>query len=312
MEIKRLPLNVYEQTLFHANKLGYKIPSWYGKVEVDSKVFIKWWNGFMVDVPSDDPISDLLSYYYIHMFSISGSNRYIITDELTSMLLATDYSTILVDALKLPHTSFTIKPGLNLSYEPNGVDGEGEINEIIVCFVKSDTVAILDSQVPAENRIEIQILSHGGDVFFGLKINIRSGGDLLDSLTNDIDHYEIPNPARVKLIKVIKFIISVILYLETESNDAVLIKPKKLFNKDSSYPACVIGSTIKLDKTRYNCQEGGGTFDIKILKWSVSGHFRQQPCGTGRIGTKKIWIEPYFKGVEKDTDIRSKPTNFIV
>lgn len=46
-------------------------------------------------------------------------------------------------------------------------------------------------------------------------------------------------------------------------------------------------------------------------RWWVAGHWRQQPCGEGRINRRPTWIAPYVKGPE-DKPISAKKRLFVV
>lgn len=62
-----------------------------------------------------------------------------------------------------------------------------------------------------------------------------------------------------------------------------------------------IGKEIKLSNELVSAAKSCGRLDEQP-KWKLSkrftvrGHWRDQPCGPGKIDRKKTWIQPYWKG----------------
>jgi hypothetical protein len=76
-------------------------------------------------------------------------------------------------------------------------------------------------------------------------------------------------------------------------------KLREQLNKRSNDGHYHLGGTIKVDRTEEQQSSQGFKGQRRITVRSlVSGHWRNQPCGTGKMDTKRIWIEPFWRGPE--------------
>lgn len=76
-------------------------------------------------------------------------------------------------------------------------------------------------------------------------------------------------------------------------------KIKQQLKKITSSGYIYLGGTIKVDRTEEQQESQGfkGKWRITV-RTLVSGHWRNQPCGTGKMDNKRIWIEPFWRGPE--------------
>lgn len=141
-----------------------------------------------------------------------------------------------------------------------------------------------------------------------------TGGDIFTQLKEQVNNQYSSKIAVKETRRLTEFIISFLLYLNTENTDIRIINPaKNKLSKDcSAYPVCSLGGNISVNKDfkaiRLFDEESEIKNERHVLKWMVRGHFRQQPIGEGRKERKTIWIRPFIKGRERESDILSKPS----
>lgn len=305
MEFKQLPLTIYER--FKLAKEKY-LPAWFGNKIIPKSEYDAWVDKIITSFSSNSfetnqklRISLLKHFYYIHRFKAEGSNRYFVTDKLATMLLATDYTSILAEMVKLPFNTFTIdisNLGLTVDMTRFGTKPQ-TIREVLVYN---------NEEIP--NCISMVFYLGGEEELFVINIDMKPGSNLVKNIEYGGSSDNSIN--KNSTTKAVMITMGIILFINSRSNDAVVVRPKRVFAKDSSYPACKLGASV-INKFNY---EGSGeprsSHEIHVLKYPVRGHFRNQPCGAGRLEKEIIWIEPFFKGKERDLETTSKPSNTLL
>ena len=87
--------------------------------------------------------------------------------------------------------------------------------------------------------------------------------------------------------------------LERQKSPKKREKIKKMLKKTASTGCYHLGGSITVDRAAQQqaSQPSTGTRKVTVRSL-VSGHWRNQPCGEGKQDTKRIWIEPFWRGPE--------------
>jgi hypothetical protein len=85
-------------------------------------------------------------------------------------------------------------------------------------------------------------------------------------------------------------------------------KPGKSHREDGepAHRMVIVGHALKIDcrpavssyiaTGKGSKGSKGGKPGLPAVQWMVRGHYRQQVCGVGRLGRRKTWIKPFWKG----------------
>lgn len=295
-----LPLSHYERLLLLYNKVkgikasGYRdngLPIWFGIPSTTDKTIENWMSKYSHG--ADVSKHWINGMQVVHGFAISGKNRYMLTEELIGMLASTDYNSIPCKFLKCPHEYYSI----DLS-NSEWIIGPDKILEVLIRRVENGLIIVPCTKDSFHISLFFRWDEEGND-------------NALQFIKEHEDKNKYPNNA--DLHNLVRFVVSIILYINTGIDEAPVIKPKpKLFKTDTSIPVCMLGTVISLNKGKYGISKGMSTHEIKVLKWPVRGHFRQQACGKNHKEHKIVWIEPFFKGSERHAQITAKPHNYSV
>lgn len=248
-----------------------------------------------------------------YFFSKFGKKIFSIDENLIDYLLLTDSSKVDSEFLNLPF------PCIMLYFDKNEkIKFHNSYVEYVVVYLSEEY----------ENEKNIKISTFFIDkTYISFDLTIYPG-DILTQVTNYInkacDNYTVEIHQKVfkdrpdysfeqekenkiksinKTISLVSFIVSILLYMKTSEAKLERVLPLVLKKSDSRNEMCKITSKIPIINNPYknisNFSNEKNENYFKILKWTVRGHFRNQPKGTGRKERELIWIRPFIKGRER-------------
>jgi len=143
-----------------------------------------------------------------------------------------------------------------------------------------------------------------------------------DPTSSGVKEKEINNFMKNNIIKLTNYVINVVLYATMSDVDVMIVqadpeyqrlfdramkldkkskKRKNLLKKANDIghrPRIMLGGNIYIDRSKEQTESGNkGIRKIKV-RTLVSGHWRNQAKGKGRMERERIWIEPFWRGPE--------------
>lgn len=261
-----------------------------GETELNEKTLMSEW-GLLT--------TQLMEFNYD--FKASGSKIFRVEEQAFNELVNTEIRNLTDEFLNLPYQTIALHLPFNES-----LSIRGELAEWVYL-----------SEFEEDNGKRIHICCISKETNFTVFEFSFTGGDIYSQVKAQILEKYASKRAYAEVKQLINFVLALILYINSESQDLRIVHPKVsplVKHETSRLPVCKVGSTISINKDFKNVSlrtEGSG-FEHHILKWLVRGHFRNQPVGEGRSERKIIWIRPFFKGKERESDIQAKPAIYKV
>ena len=254
----------------------------------------------------------------------SNKPYYRISKNLSINLLNTELRGYPSDQLKLPHDFFY----LDLS-NVDFMIGDLIIDGAYCSTVNESFMIELVSSSYGDQDVEIAMITLK---FF---VDLQEGLSLDESLARVNFPEKLPEGSDKVVQKLFSYIINVVLYATMTDADKVyqhfdpnyqktLEKLRKHpkgsrkhtkarealrgCNKERYYN---LGGSIKVDRNLEALNKSGAESGRSVgVRFIVSGHWRNQPCGPSRSQIKRIWVKPYWKGPEY-APITSKPHELV-
>lgn len=253
------------------------------------------------NLKEDNILRNLLEFVWD--FNDSGNKMFKIEEQLTHELFNTEIKNVDESFLQLPfqccgfyipfNNKITVKGHLvKCVYISEFEENEGRLIKMLI--VRED-----------EAIINFNWVLKSGDIFKQIKQQLT-------------EKYQ-TKAAYKDMQDILQFIIASLLYINSADAEKIYISIVKTnLNKEraSSYPVCSLGNGLQINKrlyfTKSDTDEERQKREIFVLKWTVRGHFRNQPFGSGTLGKGKrlIWIRPFIKGRERHNEEAPIKPNF--
>lgn len=242
------------------------------------------------------------AHWHMRWFAF-GMPVFRLTKELLTNLALTDPGECLVTDARYPYSSFLVEIPRNFwiinSY---GIEHRKEV------YDKSEEYDVLcyafHRQMNAGNDvISLKAMSSGGfqiwDTVYinrvpykDFKMGFDQGNELAGSVS-DAEKRILRSLHRVNF--------NLALYIAEKGKGNIISRnpnDKKKKSKKIKPIIWEVGRNIKIPDSRLiNAAKSCVTPRYKVqCQFVVRGHYRNQPCGPGRTQTKRIWIEPFWKG----------------
>lgn len=228
-----------------------------------------------------------------------------VTEDLLASLLLTDPKNITVDEVKFPYKAFLIRIPDGFWKLESFIDGKSE--KIPWVWAHEYSFGNMESNIQPWWRVDAVAVDGTCITYF----NYKPEGDLSDFLglgkIIDSPLYTGMNQFEKGISFAIRrLLVNLCLYISEVGN---LKKQKSYKNprkKKKTPTTWIVGSDIRISQNLLEAsrdwarakQGGGGEWTIK-KRFTVRGHWRNQPYGEGKKLKKKIWIAPHWKGPGK-------------
>ncbi len=220
------------------------------------------------------------------LITSSGEQRYSISEGIKEALTNTSIDKIYGNEVNFPYKTFSIQ--LDIPIRDNVVIYSAVVSEIFGAFSISLHIAPVN----------------GFGLFCSADILVRKEEKIIDCIEKSFEeNKDFIKDHRIK--DACRLVVNMILYVTSMKPDTLeytgVKKGKKNFSSYSKSNITVIGGSYKFRSMYKNAGTGNGSSKCKHM---VSGHWRNQPCGEGLKDIKKIWIEPFIKGANKDGELK--------